>query len=63
MDKNEFFRQATLRICGNLEIEEAMQTLLHYLKAFMPVTKLYLQHYDHEYHAMRSIAYADETEC
>ena len=38
MDKNEFFRQATLRICGNLEIEEAMQTLLHYLKAFMPAT-------------------------
>jgi transcriptional regulator with GAF, ATPase, and Fis domain len=29
----------------------------------MPVTKLYLQHYDHEYHAIRSIAYADETEC
>ena len=29
MDKNEFFRPATLRICGNLEIEEAMQALLH----------------------------------
>jgi formate hydrogenlyase transcriptional activator len=63
MDKNEFFRQAALRICGNLEIEEAMQTLLQFLKGYMPVTKLYLQHYDHEYHAMRSIAYADETEC
>jgi transcriptional regulator with GAF, ATPase, and Fis domain len=63
MDKNEFFRQATLRICGNLEIEEAMQDLLHFLKEFLPVTKLYLQHYDHEYHAMRSIAFADEAEC
>ena len=63
MDKNEFFRQAALRICGNLEIEEAMQTLLHFLTGFMPVSKMYLQHYDEAYHAMRSIAYADETEC
>lgn len=30
MDKNEFFRQATLRICGDLEIEEGMQTLLQF---------------------------------
>jgi len=63
MDKNEFFRQATIRICGNLEIEMAMQTLLHFLKEFMPVSKLFLQHYDEAYHAMRTIASADETEC
>jgi transcriptional regulator with GAF, ATPase, and Fis domain len=63
MDKNEFFRQAALRICGNLEIEVAMQRLLHFLKAYMPAAKIFLQHYDIEYHAMRSIAYADETEC
>ncbi len=63
MKRDEFFRQATLRICGNLEIEEAMQTLLYFLKGFMPVSKLYLQHYDEAYQAMRSIAYADETEC
>jgi transcriptional regulator with GAF, ATPase, and Fis domain len=63
MDKNEFFRQATLRICGNLEIEDAMQKLLHFLKPRMPVARMYLQHYDPDYHAMRSIAYADETEC
>ena len=62
MDKNEFFRQTALRICGNLEIEEALHTLLQFLKEFMPVTKIYLQHYEHDYHAMRSIAYADETE-
>lgn len=63
MDENEFFRQAALRICGNLEIEEAMQTLLQLLKEVMPVTKIFLQHYDHEYRAMRSIAYANQTEC
>jgi len=63
MNRDEFFRQATLRICSNLEIEEGMQTLLYFLKEFMPVSKLYLQHYDEAYHAMRSIAYADEKEC
>jgi transcriptional regulator with GAF, ATPase, and Fis domain len=63
MDENDFFRQAALRICGNLEIEEAMHTLLKFLKKVMPVTKMYLQYYDHDYHAMRSIAYANETEC
>lgn len=63
MDENDFFRQAALRICGNLEIEEAMQTLLLLLKEVMPVTKIYLQYYDRDYHAMRTIAYAAETEC
>ena len=63
MDENDFFRQAALGICGNLEIEEAMQTLLRFLKGAMPVTKIFLQYYDHDYNAMRSIAYASETEC
>ena len=31
-DKNEFFRQAAMRICGSLEIETAMQDFLEYLK-------------------------------
>jgi len=62
MDKDEFFREATLRICGNLEIEAALHALILFLKAFMPVAKIYLQHYDHDFQAMRSIAYADETE-
>ena len=63
MDKTEFFHQATLRICGNLEIEEAMQALVLYLRGFMPVSEVYLQHFDHEYHAIRSIAHASESTC
>ena len=31
VDEKEFFREATLRICGNLEIEKAMVDLLRYL--------------------------------
>lgn len=63
MDKNDFFRRATLRICGNLEIEEALQDLLRLLKGVIPVSKVYLQYYDQDYAAMRTIAYASETEC
>lgn len=28
MDENDFFREATLRICGNLEIEKALTQCL-----------------------------------
>ena len=37
MDENEFFREATLRICGNLEIEEAMFSTLQFLRKEMPL--------------------------
>jgi len=63
MDKNDFFRKATLRICGNLEIEEAMQMLLKFLKKFMPVSRFFLQRLDHDFNAMRTIAYANQEGC
>ncbi len=59
MDKNEFFREATLRICGNLEIEEAMFSTLQFLQQVMPVSRMALQHYDEGLHSMRTIATAD----
>ncbi len=58
---NELFREATLRICGNLEIEEALRELLLFLEEVMPVSYIFLQHYDADYHAMRTIAYASES--
>jgi len=63
VDKNNFFRKATLQICGHLEIEDAMQALLRFLREVMPVTTIFLQDYDYGYNAMRSIAYANQTEC
>ena len=62
MNKNKFFREATLRICENLEIEEALQTLIQFLRTSMPVSKIYLQHYDQDFQAMRTIAYADDNQ-
>ena len=58
MDKNEFFRQATLRICGNLEIEEAMFSSLQFLRQAIPVDRMYLELYDESLKAMRVIATA-----
>ena len=40
MEANDFFRRATLRICGNLEIEAALQRLLSLMSDVMPVTRL-----------------------
>ncbi len=40
VNENEFFRQATLRICGHLDIEKAMHACLSYLSSEIPVTKI-----------------------
>jgi transcriptional regulator with GAF, ATPase, and Fis domain len=40
-----------------------MQTLIHFLIEVMPVSKMFLQDYDPGYNAMRSIAYATQSEC
>src|SRR4030042_5713437 len=62
IDENEFFRQATLRICGNLDFEFAMQACLLYLRAFMPADRLSLNLYDRGLSALRTIAIATPTE-
>jgi len=38
IDINDFFCQATMRICGSLDIETAMWETLKYLENFMPLT-------------------------
>jgi transcriptional regulator with GAF, ATPase, and Fis domain len=62
MNKNELFPEATLKICGNLEIEEAMRELLQFLRKMMPVSNIFLQHYDKNYQSMRTIAFANESD-
>ena len=57
-DKNAFFRQATLLICGHLEIEEAMASCMGYLEQFIPADKMYLLLHDLDFGAMRIIAKA-----
>ncbi len=54
----EFFRETTLRICGNLNIEEAMFSLLNYLNQSMPATIMFLERYEENLTATRTIAKA-----
>jgi len=60
-DKYEFFREATLRICSNLDIETALHATLLFLAEMMPVSKMALEHFDSEIKAMRTIAKADSS--
>ncbi len=58
VDDNEFFRDATLSICGSLEIEEAMCACVRAMQGFLPVDRMFLQVYEPELGAMRTVATA-----
>lgn len=63
MNEFEFFREITLRICGRLEIEFALQDSLLYLQQYLPVDRITLQRYDADFGTMHSVATATEDEC
>ncbi len=55
VDESEFFREATLHICGNLDIEKAMVQFLRYVRKFMPADRIILERYDEGLGSIRSI--------
>ncbi|QJB56832.1 sigma-54-dependent Fis family transcriptional regulator [Pseudodesulfovibrio sp. zrk46] len=61
MDRNTFFREVTLRICGSLKIEEALFSTFTFLRDVMPVDVLVLEHVDNYYGSMRTLAMATEA--
>jgi len=46
MDENEFFREATLRICSSLEIEKALWRCYLYIRDYIPADSMGLHIYD-----------------
>ena len=62
MDENEFFRGASLRVCGQLDIAEAMRSTLEYFQGILPADLMYLQLYEPGLGSMRSIAKATRSE-
>jgi transcriptional regulator with GAF, ATPase, and Fis domain len=62
MDENEFYRQASIRICGNLEIEEALYSTMQFMRETMPVSRMFLEHYSKDLKTNRTIAIATLTE-
>lgn len=58
LDDSLFFREATLRICGSLEIEKAMQRCLRFLARYLPATHLAFHVYDRELGIVETVAMA-----
>lgn len=63
MDEFKFFREATLKICGSLEIEKALQATLLYLQKYLPVDRMNLQRFDPDFGTMHTIVTATANEC
>jgi len=62
IDDNVFFREATIRICGSLEIEKALGSCLQFLRQSLPLERIILSRFDDEQNAMRTIAIATPSE-
>ncbi|MCI5132051.1 MAG: sigma-54-dependent Fis family transcriptional regulator, partial [Candidatus Electrothrix sp. EH2] len=58
MDENAFFREAVLRICGNLEIEEGLRDCIAFLAQHIPADSLYLERHAYDIGAMHMVARA-----
>ena len=54
----EFFKEATIRICGSLQLEEALFNLLTYVSALIPIDEIYVI-YGTKIGTTRIYAYAD----
>lgn len=60
--ENDFYRQATSRICGNLDIEKAMPNTLEYLEQFMPADWMAFTIYHKGAGTLQALALADKHE-
>ncbi|SPD74134.1 Sigma-54 interaction domain protein [uncultured Desulfobacterium sp.] len=56
VDENEFFRQATLRLCGTLDIERALDHCRQYLERFFPIHRMELSLFEPGLSAIKFIA-------
>jgi transcriptional regulator with GAF, ATPase, and Fis domain len=63
IDENEFFREATLRICSHLEIEEGLKDCFDYISRYMPADAIYLEKNEPMLSGMRVMARADAESC
>lgn len=57
MDENRFFHEATLRICGSLNLQRSMERTLTYVRGVVPADCLHIGLYDAGKNVMRTLAY------
>ena len=56
INRNKFFREATIRICGSLDIKIALTQAFQYLQNFIPLDAMGLQLYKQGSNELRTIA-------
>jgi GAF domain-containing protein len=61
MEQSTFFREATLAICGHLDIETSLFATFQILQQWMPLDRIYTQLYEPETNCMRIIAKASTS--
>jgi transcriptional regulator with GAF, ATPase, and Fis domain len=61
VDENDFFRQATLKICSSLDIEKAMLRCLKYIEEFIPASEMYLNLFEPTLGVIRSLAFVTSS--
>ena len=59
VDEKVFFREATLRICGSLEIEKALWDCLMYIRDYIPADMIFMSVYDPGTGITETLAKAD----
>jgi len=58
IDERDYFRNATIRICGSLEIEKALWNTFLYIRNFVPASQMSLHLYDQETGVVETVAHA-----
>ncbi len=61
MERSTFFREATLAICGHLDIETSLYATFRVLQQWMPLDRMYVELYEPETNCMRIIAKASSS--
>ncbi|MBU2515265.1 sigma 54-interacting transcriptional regulator [bacterium] len=61
LNENEFFREATLRICGSIEIEEALSNCFDYLRQFIKADVMHLHYINPQERTGTLFAMADKN--
>jgi transcriptional regulator with GAF, ATPase, and Fis domain len=61
VNHNDFFRQATLRICGRLGMDKALHDALLLIKQSIPAEAMHLYIYDTGSGVLKTVASADES--
>jgi len=54
----DFFWEITMRICGNLQIEEGLRSCVEFLSLHLPADSLYLERHEKDFDALHMIARA-----